>query len=127
MKTKLLLLGVILAIVALSCKKDDIDNNNLNPNRPNSMSELKAAPNFNWQTTRNVELKLKGSHIMTTTVKSSNGDVYFKGLIKPNSDINTIIALPATVNEVIVTYGPFTKTLPIINYKVDYNFNLNSY
>jgi len=88
---------------------------------------LKAAPNFNWQTTKNVVLKLKGSHIMTTTVKSSQGDVFFKGLLKPDSEINTTIALPATLTEVVVNYGPFTKTIAIENNTVSYNFNLNSY
>lgn len=126
MKTKVLFLTFILGIVVLSCKKDDPINNHT-PDRPNSMSELKASPNFNWQTTNIVTLKLKGSHIMTTTVKSLKGDIFFRGLIKPNSDINTNIALPATVKEVIVTYGPFTKTITIVNNTIDHNFNLNSY
>ncbi len=127
MKSKLILASLIISLSLISCKKDDFNNENPTPNRPNSISELKAAPNFSWQTTKNVVLKLKGSHIMTTTVKSINGDVFFKGLIKPESEINTTIALPATINEVVVTYGPFTKTIEIVNNSVSYNFNLNSY
>ncbi len=127
MKTKIYLIGLfILSIGLFSCKKDDPTNNQL-PKRPNSITELTATPDFNWQTVKNVKLTIQGSHIMTTTVKTADGNVYFTGMVKPNSKIETTIALPATINELLISYGPFTKVVSIVNNSIDCTFNLNNY
>lgn len=127
MKTKMILLGFfILTIGLFSCKKDEIDTNPI-PDRPASMSELTANPGFSWQTVRNVKVKLQGSHIMTATIKNANGDVYFKGMVKPNAKVETAIDIPASVKEIVVTYGPFSKTVTITNNSIDCTFDLNSF
>ena len=64
---------------------------------------------------------------MTTSIMTANGNVYFKGMVKPTEKIETTIALPSTINEILVTYGPFTKTVKIVNNTIDCTFNLNSF
>ena len=127
MKAKIIFLGFfIISITFFSCKKDDAT---LTPptNRPSNMSELTATSDFGWQTVNNVKVKIQGSHIMTTSIMTANGNVYFKGMVIPTEKIETTIALPSTINEILVTYGPFTKTVKIVNNTIDCTFNLNSF
>lgn len=127
MKTKMILLGFfILTIGLFSCKKDD-DSNNPIPNRPDSITNLTASPDFSWQTIKNVKVTIQGSHIMTTTIKTANGEIYFNGMVKPNAKVETTIAIPSTITEILVSYGPFTKVVKIVNNTIDCTFNLNSF
>lgn len=127
MKTKNILIGLfILTIGFYSCKKDTVVPSQTE-NTPKSMAELSATTNFSWQTSKNLNIKIQGSHTMSTTVKNAKGDVYFKGMVSPTEGIQTVVAIPANVNEIIVEYGPFTKVVPITNNAIDCTFNLNSY
>ncbi len=127
MNAKIILISLfIISISLFSCKKDDATITP-NTNRPSSMSELTATSEFGWQTVNNVKVKIQGSHIMTTSIMTANGNVYFKGMVKPTEKIETTIALPSTINEILVTYGPFTKTVKIVNNTIDCTFNLNSF
>jgi hypothetical protein len=127
MKTKIILISFfIISIILFSCKKEETSINPI-PDRPTSMSELTATSDFGWQTVNNVKVKIQGSHIMTTSIMTANGNVYFKGLVKPNAKIETTIALPSTINEILVTYGPFTKIVKITNNTIDCNFDLNKF
>jgi hypothetical protein len=127
MKTKIILISFfIISITLFSCKKEETSINPI-PDRPSSMSELTATSDFGWQTVNNVKVKIQGSHIMTTSIMTANGNVYFKGMVKPNAKIETTIALPSTITEILVSYGPFTKVVKIVNNTIDCTFNLNSF
>lgn len=127
MKTKIILIGLfILAIGFFSCKKDTVIPNQTE-NKPKSMAELTAASNFSWQTSKNLSIKIQGSHTMSTTVKSAKGDVYFKGMVSPSQSIQTVVVIPSNITEIIVEYGPFTKVVTITNNAIDCTFNLNNY
>ena len=127
MKAKItFLIFLILGLGLVSCTKEE-DINNPTTIRPESIKELTATADFSWQTVRNVKVTIQGSHIMTTTIKTANGEEYFKAMVKPNAKVETTIALPSTINEILVSYGPFTKTVKIVNNSIDCNFDLNKF
>ena len=127
MKAKIIFLSfLILGLGLASCTKEDDVVNSVN-NRPESIKEVVSAPDFSWQTVRNVKVTIQGSHIMTTTIKTANGEEYFKAMVKPNAKVETTIALPSTINEILVSYGPFTKAVKIVNNTIECNFDLNKF
>ncbi|MEI6695242.1 MAG: hypothetical protein WCO13_04150 [Bacteroidota bacterium] len=127
MKRSFFLYGFyIFLIVISSCKKDE-PVTNVATFRPNSMTELTSTLDFSWQTVRYVKVKLQGSHVMTCIIKTSNGDVLFKSLVKPASKVETTIEIPLSINEVIVTYGPISKTVSLKNNSIDCTFDLNNF
>ena len=125
MKTKISLLSLILIFLFIGCKKEEI--NTSETPKPTSMTDLQSSSTFSWQNIKKIKVKIQGSHLMTTTIKSTNGDIYFKGMVNPATKVETTIAIPSTVNEVIVNYGPFSKTITILNNTIDCTFNLNSF
>jgi hypothetical protein len=129
MKTKFIVIGLLTLVIGLSsCKKETIDPKPPTTQvMPTSMENLTAAPDFSWQTVKNVSVKVQGSHTMTTIIKNANGDIYLKGIVKPNKGIEASINIPITVKEVIVSYGPFSKTVSVTNNLIDCTFNLNSF
>ena len=97
MKAKIIFLSFfILTLGLVSCTKEE-DINNPTTIRPESIKELTATADFSWQTVRNVKVTIQGSHIMTTTIKTANGEEYFKAMVKPNAKVETTIALPSTI------------------------------
>lgn len=127
MKTKNILLGFfLLSIVLFSCRKDDIGSNPTTV-RPSSIKELTTTNDFSWQTLRNVKVKIQGSHIMSTSIMTADGNVYFKGFVKPDAKVETTISLPSNLTEILVTYGPFNKAVKIVNNTIDCTFDLNSF
>jgi hypothetical protein len=127
MKAKIIFLSFfILTLGLVSCSKED-DISNPTTNRPESIKELTATADFSWQTVRNVKVTIQGSHIMTTTIKTANGNEFFKGMVKPNAKVETTIALPSTINEILVSYGPFTRVVKIVNNTIECNFDLNKF
>ncbi|NVN94596.1 MAG: hypothetical protein HXX18_04845 [Bacteroidetes bacterium] len=132
MKAKFILFFfLILTIGIFSCKKEEVVIPNLNStvssDKPNNMSELTSAASFSWQTVKNVKVKIQGSHFMTATIKNINGDLYFRGVIKPNIKLETNITIPTSINDVIVQYGQFSKKVAISNNTIDCIFDLNSF
>ena len=129
MKSRIIFLSFIILILGLqSCTKEQ-DHDIINPvnKRPESIKEVVSAPDFSWQTVRNVKVTIQGSHIMTTIIKAANGEEYFKAMVKPNTKLETTIALPSTINEILVSYGPFTKAVKIVNNSIVCNFDLNKF
>ncbi len=127
MKRNFFLYCFFVSIIGIySCKKDDTVTNS-GTFRPNSMSELTSPLDFSWQTVKYVKVKLQGSHVMTTIIKTTNGNILFKGLVKPTTKVETTIEIPVSVNEVLVVYGPITRNVSLTNNTIDCTFNLNSF
>ncbi|MBE0647282.1 MAG: hypothetical protein IH596_05835 [Bacteroidales bacterium] len=124
MKTgKLILVVLIVSTVGvLSCRKME------QPKEENgiqkSMEEINVDPNFNWETTKAVEVILTGNKTGVIKIKPVEGDFYYhKGLLSVGNTYKTEISVPTSVKEVILVFQGNTYTVPISGNQLNFSFN----
>ena len=127
MKLKIgIIIFFILSLLLLTCKKDDFLSNT-EIQRPNNINELKSSADFSFQNSKHVSIHIEGTHSLPTTVKSDDGNIYFNGLVTPNNATDFTIVVPSNTQQLLIQYGDFSKTVIIVNNRVDAEFNLNNY
>lgn len=86
------------------------------PEQPKSIFDVKANAAFNWKTVKEMTLEVKGMQVPVTitntmVVKSVDGkSIYFNDQVVMNADRSIRFAIPAHIRQVTVTYGTITKT-----------------
>ncbi|MBK9292259.1 MAG: hypothetical protein IPM52_11625 [Bacteroidetes bacterium] len=123
MKRYLILLAGLLILGFSSCQKDPI----IKPEKPGSMADLKVSNQFDWKTTQNVEVQVQGLQLpvqVQRTIVISDGQqaVFYKGMQAMNANVTYNIVVPAYLRELKVSFGTISKTLPIQNGKVVFNY-----
>lgn len=92
-----------------------------------SFSSLKAADNFNWSTTKQINFHFTASeqddYQLVLKVVLPDGSVLFQKLQKANEDFQTVLDVPAHVTDLTVTYGSLTKTFASTNGAVNMAIN----
>jgi hypothetical protein len=95
---KIIFLSLIsMVFVFSSCKKDRFDE----PKAPEKMEELTVPSNFDWKTTKDIQLTLSANAAGIVEVSNSQGVVYQKAFLTP--------ALPYTMKLTVPTYEKNVK------------------
>jgi beta-glucanase (GH16 family) len=121
MKRKLFLLVMSVVFVLASCKKDEIQPP-VKP-KPQSMDELTASPTFDWKTTKEYQLILKGNANAVVKVLSPNGNLYHKALLKANMVYSSKVTLPSYEKKVKLQYADKSVEINLTQNTINYNFN----
>jgi hypothetical protein len=125
-KYSLLILSIILISFA-SCKKN-VENTVEVPKIPSKFSEIKTSSNFNWNTTREVEIKVSGlkteTPISNTMVLSNKEKLanYYTGKHEMSESLTIKITVPASQDSILLSFGSIQKTYSIKQSSVDVDY-----
>lgn len=88
-----------------------------------TMDDLEVSADFDWKTTKDIQLKLSGEGSGVVYVNTVDGNNYHKALLNSQSDYVTKITVPSYVKELALSYNGQSNTVLIDNGLVEYNFN----
>lgn len=122
---KLVLIIAVISLAITACKKEfePIANDNEQQIENKMLVDAVIKAGFNWKTTKDVEIQLKGSVNDVVKVKSSKGDNYLKAFLTSGDTYKTKITVPTYENEVTLAYAGTNFQVPIVNNEINYNFN----
>lgn len=122
---RIIFILIMFTVLISSCKKDNITPDPIKP----STKDVIADPNFDWKTTKEITLNVIGLKQVNPNIsnvlqiKSSNGDtIYYKDIIKMNSDYTIKFAVPSTETKVILTYGTKTQTINLTSNSITFDY-----
>jgi hypothetical protein len=131
MKHIKLLTGIAIIIAASSCTKiKDADYIPTNSPKANNFKEIKVADNFNWSTTKNIELNVIGfasiSPISNTFIVTSENqkEIYFASNTLMSESFTANFDLPSHVKQVRVTFGSISKVLDVNAKNINFDYLL---
>lgn len=133
MNNKILLFTISISMALVSCKKNLPEPSPITPTiKATKVGELKASESFNWKTTKDVEINIKGLNTLTPinrtlVVSTVDGkSVFYRAqqLMSLSSTISLVI--PATVSEIKVNYGTISKTVSISGNKFQFDYTKNN-
>lgn len=127
---KKLILFAIIPVLLSSCKKDLIEKANLNSNQKETteFKKLNVKDNFNWSTSKMIDLKVSGLSTITKinkTLKVSSEDgkvVYFSINHQMDQNLTTKFILPKNVKNVSISYGELKKVVSSTNSEINFDF-----
>jgi hypothetical protein len=117
---KLLILTFSLAVLFTACKKDV--NEGPTPDTPTNMEDLKVAADFNWKTTRDIQLTLTSKTNSLAEVTSLEGASYQKAFLKMGTPYTLKFSIPSFETKVIVRYMGQSATLDLGNGILNHQF-----
>jgi len=129
---RLIYLFAAIALIASSCKKGSDD---LTPEPiavAKNFKEIKTDPNFNWETTHEFTLIVKGlptEAIITNTLKVTSVDgksIYFTSLHQMNQSLTTKFIIPIDQKEILVQYGSINKKYITSKKQIDFDFTVEN-
>jgi hypothetical protein len=131
MKHIKLLTGIAIIIAASSCTKiKDADYIPTNSPKANNFKEIKVADNFNWSTTKNIELNVIGfasiSPISNTFIVTSENqkEIYFASNTLMSESFTANFDLPSHVKQVRVNFGSISKVLDVNAKNINFDYLL---
>ncbi len=87
------------------------------------MVDLTIDDNFNWKTTKDIEVSLSSSSNEAVIIKSQTGDVYLKAFLTSGQEFDTKITVPTYVTDVTVVCKNQSLQVSVVNNKLDQYFN----
>ncbi len=122
---KLTLLFIVIIFSLTACQKDwdQIVEEDQTNNEMTSMSNMVVSSDFNWKTTKDIDINLTGmDKDEVIYIKSVEGDVYQKAFVKSGINYSTKITIPTYATEVnVMCKGVLTK-IPISGNEINYKF-----
>lgn len=110
MKTRIFILIISLTAVFTSCKKDrDIEK----PSAPTVMEELQVPSNFDWKTTRDIQLTLVANTNGIAEVTNMKGIAYQKAYLTSAVPYVMKLTLPTYEKNVGVKFMGQTQTIEL--------------
>ncbi len=86
-----------------------------------NMETMKIAPDFNWQTTKTIELNLKSAVSGVILVSPPEGSYHYnKGFITAGSTYNVKITIPSYVDEIRLCFNGRVSTVQLTGLFLDY-------
>jgi len=121
---KIILIAItLISIVALSSCKKDLEM--VQPEKPTqSMSQLKVAGDFDWKTTNEIQLTLKGFVKGLVEVTSSKGVVYQRTFLQQNQPLTIKLTIPAYESSLFLNYLGQKTELKLSSDKLSHEFKI---
>ncbi len=117
---KLFIILFSFLLFTTACKKDSpVDPN---PVAPENMADMKVNANFDWKTTRDVQITMTGKVNNMVTVFSSEGDTYQKAFLKANQPYTMKLTIPSYETSVRLKYMGQDISLDLGNGTLSYQF-----
>lgn len=118
---KFLILFFVASIMFACTKEDDMIKA---PSEGKSFNELNVQSNFDWKTTRDYTITLKGyANSIVKIVSENNQTVYQSTMIKKDVDSSIKITLPSYEKSIRLKYMGQVILLPLNSINVSYIFN----
>ncbi|MCK9450711.1 MAG: hypothetical protein M0Q90_03385 [Bacteroidales bacterium] len=118
---KLILILALFLIVATSCKKDNkIDDIQIGDK---SMLDLTIDAQFDWKTTKSIQVVLRSSTSNTVYIQSEEGDIYLKAFLKAGENLSTNITIPSYKEEVLLLFNRQNIKVSVAGNNLSYSFN----
>lgn len=120
-----LIFATIMLISFNSCQKPDLLDKERGEQTETlkTMNDLVVGNEFDWKTTKDVQLKLTGETNGVVYINTIDGDNYHKALLISESEYVTKITVPSYVKELVLSYNGQSNTVAIDNSTVEYYFN----
>lgn len=127
---KLSIIAAITLFALTSCKKDLMNQVTPtdNPTKVTQFKEIKANPNFDWKTSKQLAFSVSGLKtsvpiVKTLKVTSLDGKVsYLTILHQMDQNLQTNIILPVDTKEIMVNYGAITKKYSTLAGSIQFDF-----
>ncbi len=120
---KLFLILAVLSFGLTACQKDfDPIEDPATDDSQLTMDDLKVSGNFDWKTTKDIQLEVVGSGKEVLQIKSLQGDTYLKAMVNDGKFVSGL-TIPSYTDEIVLSYNGITKSVPIVNNKINVNFN----
>jgi len=122
---KLTLLFIVIIFSLTACQKDwdQIVEDNLTNEEVTSMSNMVVSSDFNWKTTKDIDINLTGmDKDEVIYIKSVEGDVYQKAFVKSGINYSTKITIPTYATEVNVMCKGVLTNISISGNEINYKF-----
>lgn len=110
-------------IVSTSCKKENLSNYSKVETSTIKTSELKVSNNFDWKTTKNINLNLVGYANSPLLITNSKGDVIEKCMLFKDKNYTTIVTIPTYEKTIYLNYMGQIKSLELNQSEINYIFN----
>ncbi len=126
MKTiKLLTIVLSTALLFGACQKPDIINEDVETPETviSEMNDLQVDKDFNWKTTKDIQVTVEGNMAGAVFIKGADGNVYQKAMLAAGTSYSTKITVPSYMDEVILASNGQSKAVTIENSSVQYTFN----
>ncbi|MFZ4724086.1 MAG: hypothetical protein ACOYMD_01425 [Paludibacter sp.] len=118
---------IILAVAMVGCQ-DDIQLDTTTIGAKN-MSELKVSPDFDWSTSKIVEISITGLPALTdiAAVKSTlslkgQDKIFYSGFHSINENLKFNMVVPSTETKIQLKFGAIEQESSIENNKVSFSF-----
>ncbi len=114
---KISIIAVIAIFALTSCKKTLMDKVTppSDPNKVSQFNQIKASSNFDWKTTKTIQLNVQGFATpapinKTLWVTSTDGKtVYYNALHLMDQNLTAQLTIPSNISEIMVSYGTINK------------------
>jgi len=112
---------ILMSLAATSCRKTNLREEATVESKP--MNEISVSPDFNWETTKIMEVRLTSISAGVIYIKPVEGDYWFhKGMLNSGSVFTTKLNVPSYLNEVKLTFRGMEVIVPVIGTSLEYNF-----
>lgn len=121
---KLLVIAItLISVFALSSCRKDLEM--VQPEKPTqSMSQLKVTGNFDWKTTNEIQLTMKGFVKGLVEVTSSKGVVYQRIFLQQDQPLTIKLTIPAYESSLFLNYLGQKAELKLSSDKLSHEFKI---
>ncbi|HSW67955.1 MAG TPA: hypothetical protein VLH16_05210 [Bacteroidales bacterium] len=120
MKRAFIFLVVLLSLAVLtSCQKDDIDD----IDTINNMEEITVPANFDWKTTRDIQITFTSNTNGIVEVLNSQNVPYQKVFLNPTQSYIMKLTLPSFETEIKLRFLGKESVVELGNGIIQYHFN----
>jgi len=116
----------------VSCKKDYISEveasrKPIDASKVVNFKDIKVSSSFDWKSTKEITINLQPLSTPvkinnTLVVKTEKGDVLFSKLQTMNEAFTGKILVPASLTNLVISFGTISKTETITNNQVNFNY-----
>ncbi len=110
---------LILFVSLASCKKDIPGPED---KLPSTMEELQVPSNFNWKTSKDIELTVTGKADGIVSVTSTGGNIYQKAYLNANQAYTMRLTLPSYEKSIRIQFMGQQVTLELTSMTLTHQF-----
>ncbi len=128
MKTRIITVIILMSTLwLLSCIKQNLPDPGTTPTNVTKLADAKVPDNFNWSTSKNVEISITGLPTVvpvknTLTITLPDGSKLYNVYHDMSANLKLKLVVPSTVTQLKLMFGAYNETLNIVNNKADFSF-----